>query len=368
VCRDDKVGVQGGVHVIQTFFSKTLSEEVQIKGRTARQGDKGSYSMILLEKDLEYFMGAEKLDISNKSSFYVILNEKGNKKNIDEYLNNKKFVATAKEKHNASTAFLENMEKDDKKAIETFLKNENLGPAVTVNECRTLILMDATGSMSSLLEKAKTTVFQMFERTAGILKENKLNANCFSLQFAVYRNYNSKENEILEHSPWETKPTNLWAFMKKIDVDGGWGNEALEIGLFHANNEASTQFGISQIILIGDAPANSDDEIVFKKNDFGKKYWKKSKFDKAGNYVQEMHKLRDRGIKIHGYYVDQMAQTNFKEISECTGGNCAFLDVNDIANGAELLTKMVSEELLRNIGEQHGIGEKLVQCYRKAYK
>jgi len=33
-----------------------------------------------------------------------------------------------------------------------------------------------------------------------------------------------------------------------------------------------------------------------------------------------------------------------------------------------LLTKMVSEELLRNIGEQHGIGEKLVQCYRKAYK
>jgi len=368
VCRDDKVGVQGGVHVIQTFFSKTLSEEVQIKGRTARQGDKGSYSMILLEKDLEYFMGAEKLDISNKSSFYVILNEKRNKKNIDEYLNNKKFVATAKEKHNASTAFLENMEKDDKKAIETFLKNENLGPAVTVNECRTLILMDATGSMSSLLEKAKTTVFQMFERTAGILKENKLNANCFSLQFAVYRNYNSKENEILEHSPWETKPTNLWAFMKKIDVDGGWGNEALEIGLFHANNEASTQFGISQIILIGDAPANSDDEIVFKKNDFGKKYWKKSKFDKAGNYVQEMHKLRDRGIKIHGYYVDQMAQTNFKEISECTGGNCAFLDVNDIANGAELLTKMVSEELLRNIGEQHGIGEKLVQCYRKAYK
>nr|XP_047141288.1 protein translocase subunit SecA-like [Hydra vulgaris] len=37
VCRDKNVIANGGVHVIQTFFSEELSEEVQIQGRTARQ-------------------------------------------------------------------------------------------------------------------------------------------------------------------------------------------------------------------------------------------------------------------------------------------------------------------------------------------
>jgi len=35
------------VHVIQTFLSEELSEEIQIKGRAARQGQDGSYSMVL---------------------------------------------------------------------------------------------------------------------------------------------------------------------------------------------------------------------------------------------------------------------------------------------------------------------------------
>jgi len=40
----------GGIHVIQTFFSRDLSEEIQIMGRSARQGDMGSYSQVLLSK------------------------------------------------------------------------------------------------------------------------------------------------------------------------------------------------------------------------------------------------------------------------------------------------------------------------------
>jgi len=33
----------GGAHVIQAFFSTELSEEIQIKGRCARQGKEGSF-------------------------------------------------------------------------------------------------------------------------------------------------------------------------------------------------------------------------------------------------------------------------------------------------------------------------------------
>ena len=44
---DDRMEDCGGMHVLQTFFSCDISEEVQIQGRCARQGHKGSFSMVL---------------------------------------------------------------------------------------------------------------------------------------------------------------------------------------------------------------------------------------------------------------------------------------------------------------------------------
>ncbi|KAL1398936.1 hypothetical protein pipiens_008568, partial [Culex pipiens pipiens] len=43
----------GGVHVIQTFFSIDAKEETQIKGRTSRKDNRGSYEMILCYEDLK---------------------------------------------------------------------------------------------------------------------------------------------------------------------------------------------------------------------------------------------------------------------------------------------------------------------------
>jgi hypothetical protein len=45
-CYDTRVLSAGGVHVIQAFFSDALSEEIQIKGRCARQGAGGSYRCV----------------------------------------------------------------------------------------------------------------------------------------------------------------------------------------------------------------------------------------------------------------------------------------------------------------------------------
>lgn len=47
-----RLNKNGGLHVIQTFFSKDISEEWQIKGRTARDSNHGSYSMVLLARHL----------------------------------------------------------------------------------------------------------------------------------------------------------------------------------------------------------------------------------------------------------------------------------------------------------------------------
>jgi energy-coupling factor transporter ATP-binding protein EcfA2 len=43
---------RGGIHVIQTFFSRERTEEIQIQGRTARNTNAGSYSMVLNSEDL----------------------------------------------------------------------------------------------------------------------------------------------------------------------------------------------------------------------------------------------------------------------------------------------------------------------------
>ena len=55
-CHDKTLIDAGGVHVIQAFFSDDKSEEIQVKGRCARQGADGSYSMVIncdqLRRDL----------------------------------------------------------------------------------------------------------------------------------------------------------------------------------------------------------------------------------------------------------------------------------------------------------------------------
>jgi len=40
------------VHVIQTFISEMESESTQIEGRTARQGQRGSYELILSDESV----------------------------------------------------------------------------------------------------------------------------------------------------------------------------------------------------------------------------------------------------------------------------------------------------------------------------
>ena len=77
-CRDPGVKERGGVHMIQTFLAESLSEETQLQGRCARQGDKGSYAMVLLDTELEKFdiSSAEILAARSQNRLYALLHEK----------------------------------------------------------------------------------------------------------------------------------------------------------------------------------------------------------------------------------------------------------------------------------------------------
>lgn len=63
----------GGVHMIQTFLSLDIKEEIQIKGRVARQSDPGSYSLFIREEQLnDLFTKATIASLPNKN--YETLN------------------------------------------------------------------------------------------------------------------------------------------------------------------------------------------------------------------------------------------------------------------------------------------------------
>lgn len=386
ICHDQIVATNGGTHVIQTFLSEELSEEKQIKGRTARQGDQGSYSMILHERDLEKFL-IEKSHIDdilkgkgfvarvantitdtlritkNYDTLYDFLHDRRTEFFKTQYEENMKYVEQAKEKHLRSQAFLNNLCSGNTDSIRIFLIEENRG-VVHRSRSRTVCLMDATGSMTYLLHKCKNTVDIMFERASEILRDNGMDSNSFQIQFVVYRNYNSSEAKLLQSSPWETKPHNLRAFMNTIDVSGGWGNEAIEIGLWHANREHERE-PITQVILIGDASPNSSEEVRQKRNSFGQKYWKKTRFAEPTYYEQELEQLVQNSIPVHAFYVEQQAKESFCQIAKRTCGRCEMLDINS-SSGSDMLTNLVTEEILNNIGGQSK-GKDLVIAYRKKF-
>ncbi|CAF2829116.1 unnamed protein product [Rotaria sp. Silwood2] len=200
-----------------------MSEEVQIKGRTARQGDYGSYSMILLDKDVEKYQ-IECIDIENfrngkpvrdlaltttenitesskkYDSVYDLLDDRRTIFFKTKYEANKIYVEEARKRHKIGLKLLSSIKSGKIDAIRRILIEENKGVEGS-SVSRTICLMDATGSMSHLLQKSKNTADIMFKRASTILNENNIDSDLFQIQFVVYRNYCCREDKILQHSP-----------------------------------------------------------------------------------------------------------------------------------------------------------------------
>jgi hypothetical protein len=149
----------------------------------------------------------------------------------------------------------------------------------------------------------------------------------------------------------------LLNFLKSIHVEGGWNNEAIEIGLFLANQEID----ISQIVLIGDSPANTKEEVSLKREHHSI-IWKNSVlFREPTYYMDELVKLKAKNIKVHSFYVDESARSNFGEIANFTSGKCEALDIQS-NKGSEDLLNLINIEILDNIG-----GQSLVNAYKTIY-
>eukprot|EP01103_Thecamoeba_quadrilineata_P018935 TRINITY_DN7477_c0_g1_i1.p1 TRINITY_DN7477_c0_g1~~TRINITY_DN7477_c0_g1_i1.p1 ORF type:complete len:2625 (-),score=455.21 TRINITY_DN7477_c0_g1_i1:64-7305(-) len=160
ICRDEVVINAGGVHVIQTFLSESYSEEVQIMGRTARQGQKGSFRLIVKVPDLEK-MGVTKEEITEQrkdTKMYQFLH----KKRLD-YADQKskertKVVEKTKEKHKTSQEYLKllhysSLSKDQHgQAIKFLTDFQSAFNTIKIGNQKlmhTLLLIDISGSMGA---------------------------------------------------------------------------------------------------------------------------------------------------------------------------------------------------------------------------
>ncbi|KAL4512826.1 hypothetical protein ABPG72_017511 [Tetrahymena utriculariae] len=121
VSLDSRVNKAGGVIVIQTFLSDEKVEEIQIKGRTARQGESGKYYLILNEQDLikDFQLKKDQIHMwKNNQGLYAKLNQHRNQKEDDKYKNIENSIKQATNSHNESIKYYENLKSQNfKEAI-----------------------------------------------------------------------------------------------------------------------------------------------------------------------------------------------------------------------------------------------------------
>jgi hypothetical protein len=352
----------GGAHALITFFPDNEADFKQLLGRIARQGSSGSISLVLLDSDLEKYDVYEK-EIKENFDKGILHQHLCFKRNLYEtflFDIDKKLIEQSKIEHLDSVNFMKNLINKKNKEVHDYLLAKNKVDSNSSNKkvSRIIFMMDGTGSMGKLVYTTSKTIGNVVAEAKQTLKEKKVNDDKFEVQFVVYRNYNSPINEILQFSPWESSASNLQKFIDTVKPAGGWGEEALEVALHHANLEAEkVDSGISLIVLLGDMPPNSKTDVDNKRRG---KVFDSTPFSIPTFYKDEVEKLKQKNIKIHSYYLYSAAKVTFDEIASATGGKSEFFGVES----SQALIDLLTTEILGNIG-----GEELVNAYyaRKTY-
>jgi hypothetical protein len=284
-----------------------------------------------------------------------------------------KYIEMLAQMHGKSADFVDHLRGGDFLFVHQFLSGNVVNSAGGI-QSRTIILMDATGSMYGVLKQTKQTICKMIDRVCEILKE-KNHDSSFEIQFVAYRNYNSDPTMILEVSPWESTALKLLDFISKIEVDGGWGNEAIEVALHHVNEEHD-KTPVTQIIIIGDAAPNTRSDIPLKRNP-NKTVWDNhERFKTPTYYEEELTKISEQKIKINAFYIDDdpsmrsqdHPKPSFEKMANTTDGKAMQLVVNS-PNAADTLTGVVSLSILNDIGTSVGGGaaNDLINAYKEKF-
>lgn len=355
VCYDEQLIKHGGLHVISTIFPDDKSEEIQIQGRTARQGNSGSFSFVLRADHLSDFFGIDVEKMRHSNYLYSTVDESRSKQFDAKKNESIQACSDLLDMHRRSLDFIDALKCSDSNFLD-FLIEMNKAPPMFKSLSRTIILMDSTGSMSGYLSTCQELVKVMIDRAVELLQSKGI-TTLIEMQFVGYRNYGSG-SALLSASPWMSDPSSLKAFIGSVKSQGGEGNEAIEAAFYHVN----CQSDVDQVVLIGDMPPNSQEEVVEKRGNVSSEQL----CVPETYYMDELNEFVDKNIVVHAFYVGgKSAKDAFEEISSKTGGECSQLDIKS-SDGAEQLTAAVTISLLRDAG---GVfASELIDEYNARYR
>ena len=235
----------------QTFLSEEVSEEVQIQGRTARQGKRGSYQIILLDSDLELDFGvssATQRDKMPKNQWYDWLCSVRYKYQQTQCLLIEANLAEAKEKDKMTRGYFgslvtrnESKSKDQFKKLYQSIKKPPVPSSISIDLA---VVVDVTGSMAPYAMSAISTVKSLLHGNSALL--SKLAGNFPEIEFQLnisclgFRDIDDGDNQFIElktkdRSHFTSDPSHALRFMEKVCATPSGGHDLAEdiIGAIH---------------------------------------------------------------------------------------------------------------------------------------
>ena len=160
--------------MIQTFFSADPSEEIQIQGRTARQGKSGTYSLILQEAEIVE-LGLQPSDLPTApGECYKMLSKIREKNQAAHSQEVETRLQEAKAIHKQSHDYFDALCRGDSGAARSRLIElyKNLGKASLGGAYHVVCCYDESGSMQEGskwpdLQQAHQTCLQMLQKLNG---------------------------------------------------------------------------------------------------------------------------------------------------------------------------------------------------------
>ena len=213
-CKDDVVHKNGGVHVVQAFLSEALSEELQIRGRTSRQGKEGSYQMVLLESDLKTHFGVEigaKDTVAKKDMYEWLSSARAKKHESHCHVMDVNLQDATEKDQNTNLYFDALIQGDSRKAQDLFkelyfsMKTQALAANTDIDIA---FLIDVTGSMGPYKSAIAATIHTLIDKRGAVM--GRLQANYpdteFTFRTAVmaFRDIDDEAKQFTE-STWHSK-------------------------------------------------------------------------------------------------------------------------------------------------------------------
>jgi len=275
--KDQRVQENGGVHVIQTFLSEEHSEEIQIQGRTARQGKRGSYQMVLLEKDLEdHFQIVPGLtDRIAKQDIYKYLSDARDKHRNHHFQMVESNLRDATEKDKKTHEYFDALLDSDEDKAHILLEDIYLSmkrPRPEQIDIDFAFVIDVTGSMRPYMTGISSVLKSMLHEGSSI--ERKLVKKYPEVKFNIrvgsigYRDIDDKNDQFQESITNEgchfsSCMDDVIGFIETIteNATGGFDLAEDHLGVIHRcgswDHPSDWTAAIKCMILFTDAPAHS---------------------------------------------------------------------------------------------------------------